>query len=638
MDALFEIQGMITLIECRRLALLNSRDIRVALLQSLKSRLHESEQPLLFRQHCGALIDKEMDEQKSQIQALSSRLSRIQAEAFSLVHSCKASTGTTELIDNSAGGCSGGGEGPDVGLLQRAVDAVSDSLEVCTDSLFTMMQEKNIGVELQSWAFRKRAFAANEVWTAAVVRSSSSGAIRLSTQECTRSALQAFLSSLFFNGFEEPHVHALPHPHCGDSPWPYLSKFEAPQRRKRRFWEEYNAFRGAEGGHLVSSNPEFAHFFHMRFTPSFAATLLTCIVPRQCKSSIDANILCDDSPFLSSLLQLAKEVWLLHKLVFSFHPVTPQLFRVGFASFFDDQYMQSIADHEAEILHSGIALLFVKLVSKIGPPHFLYAILILSAPRECLDSWSLQSNLAMAVQTLKTYQNEGKHVSIDVLGELLERCLEENNLAAGKGLHALIVGNGLESDAFLGSCVVRMLTYFEEFHEANEVFRKLVKPDVFTWTAIISANVKFGDNERAIELYRHMLEAKVRPDGHVFVEVLKACMGAATQRHTRQIHASIIEHGLEHDAFVGSSLVGLYVESGTLQDILVTFWRLPNRITVTWSTLMSGYICHNSGKEVPKLFEQMQQDGEEPDQGTYVCLLAAASDTKDVDSVQNTKK
>ncbi|MCO5605937.1 hypothetical protein L7F22_060123 [Adiantum nelumboides] len=308
-----------------------------------------------------------------------------------------------------------------------------------------------------------------------------------------------------------------------------------------------------------------------------------------------------------------------------------------------------IADDKTKILHSSAKNTTFNLghcppfhetgFKNLCPPFFIHDTDFVSikvresssrAVDECLDSWSLKSNLAMAVQTLKTYQNEGKHVSIDILGELLEHCLKENNLAAGKGVHSLIVGNGLESDAFLGSCVVRMLTYFEEFHEANEVFRKLVKPDVFTWTAIISANVKFGDNERAIELYRHMLEAKVRPDGHVFVEVLKACMGAATQRHTQQIHASIIEHGLEHDAFVGSSLVGLYVESGTLQDIVVTFWRLPNRNTVTWSTLMSGCICHNSGKEVPKLFEQMQQDGEEPDQGTYVCLLAAASDTKDV--------
>ncbi|KAI5075823.1 hypothetical protein GOP47_0009899 [Adiantum capillus-veneris] len=250
---------------------------------------------------------------------------------------------------------------------------------------------------------------------------------------------------------------------------------------------------------------------------------------------------------------------------------------------------------------------------------------------DSLDSLSLKSNLTISVQIMKSRQNEGKHVSNDILCHLVGRCMEENNLAAGRDVYSLIVGSGLESDASLGNCVVRMLTYFEEFKEANEVFSKLVKPDVITWTAILSANVKLGDYNRAIDLYREMVEARVKPDGHVFVEVLKACMGTATERHTQQIHASIIEHGLEHDAFVGSSLVGLYVKSGTFQDVSIAFCRLPNRNTVTWSTLMFGCIYHKSGKEVPELFEQMQQEGAEPDKGTYVCLLAAASDTEDLE-------
>ncbi|MCO5605946.1 hypothetical protein L7F22_060132 [Adiantum nelumboides] len=349
MDAFFELQAMITKIECGRLAVLYDRDIRLALLQSIKSRLQESKKPLLLMQHCVALINGEMDEQKSQIQALSSRFSRIQAEAFNLVHCMTMASTTTE---EGPALCTAEYGKVDVTLLQRAVDAVSDSLEVCADSLFTMMQEKNISVELQSWEFRKRAFAADEVSlmsSTTTIGSSSSSAITGLRAQDTHSALHPFLSSLVFRGFEDPHVHALPDPYCGHNR-PYIFKFEAPQRRKRRFWEEHSLFRDAEARHIVSSNLEFAHFFHMHFTPSLVENL-TWIVPPQSRSSIRANILCDDSPFLSSLLQLAKEIWLLHKLVFSFHPITPQLFRVGFASFFDDQYMQPIAD-AAEVVNA----------------------------------------------------------------------------------------------------------------------------------------------------------------------------------------------------------------------------------------------------------------------------------------------
>lgn len=249
---------------------------------------------------------------------------------------------------------------------------------------------------------------------------------------------------------------------------------------------------------------------------------------------------------------------------------------------------------------------------------------------ESSDGLVLKSNLTLAVETLKCHQNEGKCVSNDVLYQLSGRCMDENNPAAGRGVHSLIVSNGLESNVFLGSCLIRMFTYFEVLHEADKVFRKLVRPDVFTWTAILSANVKLGDNERAFELYRQMLEARVRPDGHVFVEILKACMGTATRTHAQQIHATIIEHGLEDDAFVASSLIGSYGKSGTLEDVRIVFCRLPNHNTITWSTLLMGCIYHHSSNEVPHLFALMQQHGAEPDEGTYVCLLAAASDAEDL--------
>lgn len=152
-----------------------------------------------------------------------------------------------------------------------------------------------------------------------------------------------------------------------------------------------------------------------------------------------------------------------------------------------------------------------------------------------------------------------------------------------------------------------------------------MKPSVFSWSAIISAHVKLGDNVQAIGLYKQMLEASVEPDGHVFVDVLKACSSATTLEHGQQIHAHIIQCGLESDAFVGSSLLDLYVKCGNLRDAQLVFDRLHKQDVVTWSTLLLGYIHHGHGKEALELFDQMQQDKTEPDQVTFVCLLTACS-------------
>ncbi|KAH7421644.1 hypothetical protein KP509_13G069100 [Ceratopteris richardii] len=243
----------------------------------------------------------------------------------------------------------------------------------------------------------------------------------------------------------------------------------------------------------------------------------------------------------------------------------------------------------------------------------------------------IKMNLTTAVNSLKNNITEDEFFLNDILCELLQQCIDENNLQAGRVLQSIIAAVGLDSHAFLGGYILRMLTHFQKFKEVNDVFNRLVEPGVFTWGVIISANVKLGDNQRAIALYRCMLEAEVRPDGHVFVEVLKACMDRDTLSHTQQVHANIIEYGLEHDIFIGSSLVRLYVDLGTFQDVATTFCRLPTHNTVTWSTLMSGCILLNEGNKVPDIFKLMQQYGTEPDEGTMVCLIAAASDTEDTE-------
>jgi len=46
---------------------------------------------------------------------------------------------------------------------------------------------------------------------------------------------------------------------------------------------------------------------------------------------------------------------------------------------------------------------------------------------------------------------------------------------------------------------------------------------------------------------------------------------------------------------------------------------------VTWNAMIGGYAIHGHGKEALKQFEQMREEGVQPDDITFVCLLSACS-------------
>lgn len=216
-----------------------------------------------------------------------------------------------------------------------------------------------------------------------------------------------------------------------------------------------------------------------------------------------------------------------------------------------------------------------------------------------------------------------KHM--DDFVHLLQRCMKERDLAAGRKVHFLIVKSGFECDVFLGSYLVRMFVFFERLTEAKQVFSKISKPNVYSWSAIISAHAKCGQIDQAIKLYHQMRKLTVEPDGHIFVAVLKACATSAALGQGKKIHRHVIESGFELDVYVGSTLVDMYTKCGNLEDAHAVFDRLPSRNVVTWSLLIKGYTECDHGWEALQIFQKMQVEKMDPDQIIFVCVLKACT-------------
>ncbi|KAJ7540063.1 hypothetical protein O6H91_10G000500 [Diphasiastrum complanatum] len=208
---------------------------------------------------------------------------------------------------------------------------------------------------------------------------------------------------------------------------------------------------------------------------------------------------------------------------------------------------------------------------------------------------------------------------------LLKGCSRRKALAEGKQVHALIVQSVLDSNIFLANTLVHMYSKCGSLLHAHKVFSNMPQHNVYSWTAIISAYADSGEVEEAINLFQQMQETGLAPDKVLFVVVLKACASLAGLEQGRQLHSDIIKRGFQSDVIVGSTLVNMYAKCGCTEDARELFDNMSERNVVSWNAMIAGYAQNGLGKEALALYEQMKQEGMQPNNVTFVLLLKACA-------------
>ncbi|KAJ7568200.1 hypothetical protein O6H91_01G022800 [Diphasiastrum complanatum] len=208
---------------------------------------------------------------------------------------------------------------------------------------------------------------------------------------------------------------------------------------------------------------------------------------------------------------------------------------------------------------------------------------------------------------------------------LLKGCSRKKALAEGKQVHALIVQSVLDSNIVLANTLVHMYSKCGSVLDAHKVFSNMPQHNVYSWTAIISAYADSGQGEEAIKLFQQMQETGLAPDKVLFLVVLKACARLAALEQGKQLHSDIIKRGFQSDVIVGSTLVDMYSKCGCTEDARELFNNMSERDVVSWNAMIAGYAQNGLGKEALAMFEEMKQEGMQPNNVTFVLLLKACA-------------
>ncbi|XP_031476304.1 pentatricopeptide repeat-containing protein At2g02980, chloroplastic-like [Nymphaea colorata] len=203
---------------------------------------------------------------------------------------------------------------------------------------------------------------------------------------------------------------------------------------------------------------------------------------------------------------------------------------------------------------------------------------------------------------------------------LVQECKNLNHI---KQVHTRIIKeNHAHTDVLLVK-LVEHLVNLSYVHYAREVFDRIPEPTPFLFNTIIRGYASSDAGQEGMRLFLQMQERGVLPDNFTYPFLLKSCGGIF---EGREVHAHIFKYeNLASDVFAQTSLVSFYANNGDLEAARIVFDKMPNRNTVSWTAMITGYVQQQRFNEGLALFHEMLVSGIEPNEFTLVNVLSACA-------------
>ena len=217
---------------------------------------------------------------------------------------------------------------------------------------------------------------------------------------------------------------------------------------------------------------------------------------------------------------------------------------------------------------------------------------------------------------------------------LLKACAKKKDLCEGAKLHEAILMRKtlLQDNPCLSTSLINMYGKCKTKEDALFVFEKIQHRDPAAWNAIISVYAQHGDSEKTLMLFQQMRENDVKPNAITFSSVLGACNNPNYLVHGEAIHAKIVGSGFFPDIVIQNALIDMYGKCGCVVNARAVFENMQSRNVVSWTSIIGVHVQHP--RQALQFYKQMLSDHLQPNEFTFLSVLAACGNLKSLEEGQ----
>ncbi|KAL5700498.1 hypothetical protein ACHQM5_025933 [Ranunculus cassubicifolius] len=199
-----------------------------------------------------------------------------------------------------------------------------------------------------------------------------------------------------------------------------------------------------------------------------------------------------------------------------------------------------------------------------------------------------------------------------------------------RSVHGHALRNEFLADVFVGNAILAMYAKCGNLQDARLVFDRMEMKDGISWNSMLSGYVQNGRANEAVSLFEEMQicsGAKARPNPVTALIMVSACAYLGSIHLGKKLHHFIINNKIKMETTLWNAILDMYAKCGELDTAAQMFHSSPQneRNVTSWNVMISAYGMHGNGKEALHLFEQMCEQGIEPNHITFTSLLSACS-------------
>ncbi|KAL2318087.1 hypothetical protein Fmac_031963 [Flemingia macrophylla] len=216
---------------------------------------------------------------------------------------------------------------------------------------------------------------------------------------------------------------------------------------------------------------------------------------------------------------------------------------------------------------------------------------------------------------------------------LLKACAGLADLPLAKTLHSSVVKFGFDRDLHVRNTMIHMYCCCGDAAEsAQKVFDGSPRRDSVTWSAIIGGYARAGNSARAVALFREMQVTGVCPDEVTMVSVLSACADLGALELGMWLESYVERKSITKSVELCNALIDMFAKCGDVDRAMKVFREMEvMRTIVSWTSVIVGLAMHGRGLEAVSVFDEMVEQGVEPDDVAFIGVLSACSHSGLVD-------
>ncbi|XP_064960451.1 putative pentatricopeptide repeat-containing protein At1g03510 [Musa acuminata AAA Group] len=233
------------------------------------------------------------------------------------------------------------------------------------------------------------------------------------------------------------------------------------------------------------------------------------------------------------------------------------------------------------------------------------------------------SGSSRAIELCRKMQVAGIKPNLITTLALFPACVGTGTLNSIKEIHGFALRNHIQPNSQFDSGLVEAYGRGGCLPYARCVFDEMEERDVVSWSSMVSVYAFHGHANRAMSVFKEMELDNIRPDGIMFLSVLKACSHAGLADDALKYFDIMTKvYGLDAGSDHYSCLVDVLSRAGWLKEAYEVIRGMPMKATPkAWGALLGA--CRSYGEvRLAEIAAKVLFEIEPENAGNFVLLAS----------------